>query len=1696
MFFIQLYLLIWKNYTIHKRRLLWTFVECLLPSVFAVVILLFKLYSTKDYVPDQKFSKEMVIPHQNTTVIGFVPNSSVTEEIIRWVADTHDSNLQTLGLTSGNIAGRALQTQILGFKRMAEAEKYFYHHSSEMSYIVEFKISELEANLPKVLEVVIHPYRRASQIWNTDEVYDFERSTTPRSDLLDLDFIYIQSLVSKGILAHWLKKEGKSVSADFPLFFKRFPIASYYEDSMMLVAKLQLTLFIVLGFMMCVFVFTKNIVQEKELQIKESMKLMGMNLNAFWISWYFTCFVILLPSITLYTVVLSKDLTSKGPVLVHSDSSIIFVLIMSYGLALTTFSFMVSCLVQKANDGAIAAGLLFLMEYVAFEILHHRNKSLTRFTKLLSCLLFNVTLGLANYNIILREARGSGVHWRNINETLTPDDISVLDGILMMFVDACIHLLLTWYLDSVFPGDFGIPKPFHFFLTKKYWCPGTAKNRKHSLKLSPSVHDPKYFEKDPEGLKIGIEIINLRKEFGSKVSVSHLSLKMFEGQITVLLGHNGAGKTTTMSMLTGFIPPTKGTAIINGYDICQNILGVRKSLSLCPQHDILFDVLTVKEHLWFFAHMKGYRSRKLNREIREMVKDLCLENKIYSHVGKMSGGQKRSLSMAISLIGGSKVVFLDEPSSGMDPSTRRLAWDVLQKHRKNRTILLSTHYMDEADALGDRIAIMASGVAKCCGTSLFLKKLFGTGYHLVIVKDVNCNINELSAVIQSYVQQAEVEYISLMEVSYLLPETECAMFPPLFRHLKANKSNLRILSFGTTATTMEEVFLKSAEESGFHDDISNVESAKSNVSSRVRGLNQEANILAFNSGYQPLRGIHLSIAQMKTLLLKRYIVAQYHWLGTFVSYLLPGILVLLFIIIDKSMSSINENQAELIFNISLYGDTSVVYHYDNCSLNLSTYYVNQFNHQQTIIDLTRQLYSDYDDYLLEASKSSGTLEFDREFIVGADFSCNDSAYEFNATILYNSQPYHAAFASLSLVMNAVIDYLLDSSYHIAIGVHPLHKEGEAEMDYRVFESHRSGFFVGMFVGIGFAMYASLVVHYLLKERQSGVKHMHALFGVSMTMYWLPTLIWDALSFVIPTIVLFVIFFTFDKWAFLHGSNWILVIFVIIFFIWAILPCTYACHFIFTTPSSGLAGMMIFNLFSVLLTDIVVFEFTKPGSQNKHLGRVFAWIFAVFFPVFNLSHCFNFILKNYEAWHMCQPKQDDCRSGIPSICCSNQPDLCRSTNPQSVCIHWQENYTNMDIYDGIGFNFLFMFIQGLAGCLMVFLIEFGFFHRIVAECCTVNDVEAADGDLEVYVEEDDVGKEKNRITNTPLPELFLTDSLLLVDLHKKYNQLTAVDHINVGIPEQECFGLLGRSGAGKTTIFRMLTGETTVTSGNAYLKGFDVRYNLRKVQLNVGYCPQFDAHIGEMTARETLTMYAHLRGIPKESIQGIVENLIDMVLLSEYTDFVCGSYSGGNKRKLSLAMALVGDPPFILLDEPSSGMDPQARRQMWNVLSSIRTCGRTLVLSSHSMEECDALCTRLAILFSGRFMCLGSPQHLKNKYGQGYTLIIKMDTHINGDLMSTEHVVEYIQSVIPKTLVVDDHQGYCHLHITDSTVEVADVFSLLESCKNSFNIEDYSVQETTLEQIFLNFAKRQELEDDDTEESCWFLNAGFFDDKFC
>lgn len=275
------------------------------------------------------------------------------------------------------------------------------------------------------------------------------------------------------------------------------------------------------------------------------------------------------------------------------------------------------------------------------------------------------------------------------------DNFTVWYVITTFLLNALSTMLLTLYFERILPGCSGAREPWYFplrFLKRYIKCPRSSKNTYYISERSQSSTEK---QKDTQ---YGVVINDLRKTYKTgKVALNGLNMKLQKDQITVLLGHNGAGKSTTMSILTGIIQPSSGTAIINGFDILTEIENVRRSFGLCPQHNILFDDLTVAEHLEFYTSLKGLNMNQMEAETNRYLQKLELQPKVNSLTKTLSGGQKRKLSVALALCGNNKVVLLDEPTAGMDPSARRAMWDLLIEEKEGRTILLSTHYMDEAD---------------------------------------------------------------------------------------------------------------------------------------------------------------------------------------------------------------------------------------------------------------------------------------------------------------------------------------------------------------------------------------------------------------------------------------------------------------------------------------------------------------------------------------------------------------------------------------------------------------------------------------------------------------------------------------------------------------------------------------------------------------------------------------------------------------------------------------------------------------------------------------------------------------------------------------------------------------------------------------------------------------------------------------
>jgi len=335
-------------------------------------------------------------------------------------------------------------------------------------------------------------------------------------------------------------------------------------------------------------------------------------------------------------------------------------------------------------------------------------------------------------------------------------------------------------------------------------------------------------------------------------------------------------------------------------------------------------------------------------------------------------------------------------------------------------------------------------------------------------------------------------------------------------------------------------------------------------------------------------------------------------------------------------------------------------------------------------------------------------------------------------------------------------------------------------------------------------------------------------------------------------------------------------------------------------------------------------------------------------------------------------------------------------------------------------------------------------------------------------DEDVLRESNHVISGEAQEDQST-VLLINQLCKQYpprgNQpgKVAVDNLSVSIQKGICFGLLGINGAGKSTTMAMLTGNVNATSGDALVNGYSIRKDLDKVRSDMGFCPQFDALVESLTAIENLEMFAKIKGIPTDMTDSVAQSLVQLVGLSKFKNRNAGTYSGGNKRKLSLAIALIGNPSLVLLDEPSTGMDPVARRQMWHTIE--RTAkGRSVVLTTHSMEECEALCDKVVVMVKGQFRCLGSVQHLKSRFGQGYTVELK-----TADLSRVDELNEFATNELLGT-VEESMDGWLKCCVPLHVIELARLFGIIEERKEALQINDYSVSQTTLEQIFVRFAR--------------------------
>uniref|UniRef100_A0A8B9KE70 Cholesterol transporter ABCA5 n=1 Tax=Astyanax mexicanus TaxID=7994 RepID=A0A8B9KE70_ASTMX len=1017
-----------------------------------------------------------------------------------------------------------------------------------------------------------------------------------------------------------------------------------------------------------------------------------------------------------------------------------------------------------------------------------------------------------------------------------------------------------------------------YFLKPSYWSTRSKRYVEVSSVYEVEVNGTPMADESVEPVspefrgKEAIRICNIRKTYKEKDSTVEalrgLTFDIYEGQITALLGHSGAGKSTLMNILCGICPPTEGSATIYGSPVAEIADGaeMKQLVGICPQFNIIFDVLTVEEHLRIFAAIKGILPSEIDSEVRKVLKDLDLEKIMDAQAKNLSGGQKRKLSVGIAILGDPKILLLDEPTAGMDPVSRHQVWTLLKNRRAGRVTVLSTHYMDEADILADRKAVISQGQLKCVGSSLYLKTKCGVGYHLRMSVTEVCEVDSLASLVKQHVPKAQLSRQQEAELTFTLPFESMETFPGLFAELDC-RPDLGIINYGVSMTTLEDVFLRLEDKVEDEGDASSLDE-------------MDQRLLTFSDSRQDaVKGHALWRQQFST-------VAWLH------------------------MLNLQRERKPIIYKmllLSQYGVNHYIIVYDMIWHNPNIHFSN-----------------------LNSFSLQG----------------------FSYIVAFNSTTVHSLPMAVNVLSNALYRGF-NGTGKIKTWTKPFDYVSAADFLQFVIHCYNSCYYISMLLYIIFLLFCG----YLSQMTNIKCRSTLRISGMVPSAYWCGQAAVD-----IPFYYLILICMTSTLFAF-HSTN--------------------------------------------LLSNSNVMSVVRKSTHTYCLNKCTASDLLVF------CSCFTQLLF-----------------------------LCSLVMFLLHCVLCLQPY--------------------LQCILLLFLLRW----------------------LEIRYGGQTM--KNDQLLNTYNGDSFSCSQkpvVVVSNLRKQYSgkkegfslgkkRKVAAKNISFCVRKGEVLGLLGPNGAGKSTIMHMLSGDTNPTAGQVCILMGDYGTEFRPVDNpleHVGYCPQVNPLWPRITLQEHLQIYAAIKGLRHNDVPNIIRRVVNALELKDHLHKQAKNLSAGLKRKLCFALSMLGNPQIVLLDEPSSGMDPKSKQRMWRALrAAFKNKQRGAILTTHYMEEAEAVCDRVAIMVSGQLRCIGSIQHLKAKYGRGYSLEIKLREELTG-LQQVALLHKEILRIFPHAARQESFATLMVYKIPMEDVKsLAQAFSRLESAKQNFNFEEYNFSQCTLEQVGLLF----------------------------
>ncbi|KAK8159029.1 nod factor export ATP-binding protein I [Phyllosticta citrichinensis] len=1081
------------------------------------------------------------------------------------------------------------------------------------------------------------------------------------------------------------------------------------------------------------------------------------------------------------------------------------------------------------------------------------------------------------------------------------------------------------------------------------------------------------------------------------VAVNKLTLRALRGNIMVLLGANGSGKSTTLDSISGLNTITGGSIEIDGTG----------GMGLCPQKNVLWDDLTVFEHVKLFNELKA-ATPDSKAQIEDLVRRCDLLPKLRAKSKTLSGGQKRKLQLAMMFTGGSRVCCVDEVSSGIDPLSRRKIWDILLAERGARTVLLTTHFLDEADFLSDYIVVLSRGNLKAEGSAVELKHRLGGGYRIILD---HANTRDQPKALDGIPRQVLFD----QTVYQIAGSAQAA-------ELTAKLEREGVSQYQVNGPTIEDVFLRLAEEVDLEPDLDRTrpESVKAdqNASSHV-AVSEQASSMEVKPALSKGRGTSF-LEQTAVLFHKRVLILANNWMPYAAAVLIPVI-------------------AAGLTTLFLGGFAGA-----SCAPGDSA-------SDPTVASLALDVLSG-DDVLVPVGPSSRvtveTLAASSP-LTDRNLGFVESIGEFGAyiqTSFANATPggiFLGSTPTMAYVANGGVSYAL-MTQNLLDSVLSNTTIATQFQSFAVPFAPNAGDSLQLILYFGLAMcaYTGFFALYPTVERVNRVRALHYSNGIRAAPLWVAYLAFDGCFVLLISAVVTVIYVGVSgAWYapgylfvvfFLYGLASVLLAYVVSLFVTSQLAA-----FAFMAGGQACFFLIHFVAYMCILTYVAASDVDRDVTLAH-------FTIALVTPAGNLLRA---LLLSLNAF---------------SLLCDG--DAVRSY-PGDIMAY--------------GGPIAYLIVQAIV--LFVFLVWWDSGYK--------------PGFLVRRTHKPLDAEESSHMSPDVLAEARRTeasdDRLRVLHLTKRFarRKPPAVRDVTFGVPVGQTFALLGPNGAGKSTTISLIRGDLRPTAGDAFIAAHSITRHRAAARLQLGVCPQFDA-VDTLTVTQHLTFYARARGIPRAAIAANVSAALRAVgLPSSMKHRPAPALSGGNRRKLSLAVALTADPDVLLLDEPSSGMDAAAKRAMWRALRAPGVSARRAVLlTTHSMEEAEAVAGRGRVgVVSGGLLGTGSVEQLRDRWGRAWVVGVSLadadhedeerkGAGVRGLEQRVRRVREWVSRAIPSAQL-DERVGVGGGGGADG-LSIARLFNLLETRgRREAGIGMYSVGRTTLDEVFVAMVKAHDVEEE-------------------